>query len=39
MDGAFVGYVPRKKAAFVERQLRAIKVSPDDDRVGSANLF
>uniref|UniRef100_A0A1I7ZCR6 DNA-directed RNA polymerase subunit beta n=1 Tax=Steinernema glaseri TaxID=37863 RepID=A0A1I7ZCR6_9BILA len=30
MDGQFLGYVPRKKAAYIERQLRAAKVTNDD---------
>ncbi|KAL3123172.1 hypothetical protein niasHT_010342 [Heterodera trifolii] len=33
LDGDFVGFVLRKKAAFIERQLRAMKVASHDDRV------
>nr|CAD2153150.1 unnamed protein product [Meloidogyne enterolobii] len=33
VDGNFVGYLLCRKAAFVERQLRAIKVSEFDDRI------
>lgn len=33
VDGAFIGYVPRKIAAFIVRQLRAMKVSESDERV------
>ncbi|KHN78016.1 DNA-directed RNA polymerase I subunit RPA2 [Toxocara canis] len=33
LDGRFVGYVPRAKAGYVERQLRAAKVNKDDKRV------
>uniref|UniRef100_A0A915C6V3 DNA-directed RNA polymerase subunit beta n=3 Tax=Parascaris TaxID=6254 RepID=A0A915C6V3_PARUN len=33
LDGRFVGYVPRSKAAYVEKQLRAVKVDRNDRRV------
>jgi hypothetical protein len=33
VDGEFIGFVPEKRAAFVERQLRAMKVSEMDERV------
>ncbi|TKR92764.1 hypothetical protein L596_007349 [Steinernema carpocapsae] len=29
MDGKFLGYVPRQKAAYIERQLRAAKATSD----------
>uniref|UniRef100_A0A183BY38 DNA-directed RNA polymerase n=1 Tax=Globodera pallida TaxID=36090 RepID=A0A183BY38_GLOPA len=32
-EGDFVGFVPRKRAAFIERQLRAMKVASHDERV------
>lgn len=33
LDGNFLGYIPRKIASLVERQLRLIKVDEIDDRV------
>uniref|UniRef100_A0A7I4XVI5 DNA-directed RNA polymerase subunit beta n=1 Tax=Haemonchus contortus TaxID=6289 RepID=A0A7I4XVI5_HAECO len=33
LDGRFIGYIPVKKAAYIERQLRCVKTDLNDSRV------